>query len=118
MFDANGLRRLGSDEFMSTILTPGGLAIEGGTSGAVTDRFGYPFKTPIDIFLEQSVPDVSVDGKLHLSFNTDIIITNDMPPGLYRLRADFGVRTTNRQYLDLNAKTFASRASVPGSESV
>jgi hypothetical protein len=62
------------------------------------------------------VPDISVDGELHVSFNTDIIIPNDMPPGLYRLRADFGVKTTNRQYLDLNAKTFASRASVPGSD--
>jgi hypothetical protein len=116
MFDAGGWIRLGSDEFMSTILTPSGLAIEGGTSGAVTERFGYSFKTPIDILLEAPVPGSTGKSKHRVSFSTDITIPADMPPGLYRLRADFGVRTTTGQYLSLNAKSFGARASTSVSD--
>lgn len=47
-FDSNGWLRLPSDERMSTLLTPAGLAIEGGVQGAVTPRFGYPFGSPLD----------------------------------------------------------------------
>ena len=47
-FDADGWLRLPSDERMSTLLTPTGLAIEGGVQGAVTKRFGYGFRTPVD----------------------------------------------------------------------
>ena len=53
-FDADGWLRLPSDERMSTLLTPAGLAIEGGVQGAVTNRFGYPFRTPLDLL--QTVP--------------------------------------------------------------
>ena len=49
-FDADGRLRLPSDEKMSTLLTPTGLAIEGGVQGAVTARFGYGFRTPVDEF--------------------------------------------------------------------
>ena len=35
---------------MSTLLTPSGLAIEGGIQGACTNRFGYDFRTPFDQF--------------------------------------------------------------------
>jgi len=38
-FDAGGVLRLPSDERMSSLLTPTGLAIEGGVQGAVTNRF-------------------------------------------------------------------------------
>ena len=48
-FDSDGWLRLPSDERMSTLLTPAGLAIEGGVQGAVTNRFGYPFRTPLDL---------------------------------------------------------------------
>jgi len=47
-FDADGWMRLASDERMSTLLTPAGLAIEGGVKGAVTSRFGYQFGSPLD----------------------------------------------------------------------
>ena len=47
-FDADGWMRLPSDEKMSTLLTPTGLAIECGIQGAVTSRFGYPFRSPLD----------------------------------------------------------------------
>jgi hypothetical protein len=50
-FDANGVIRLSSDERMSTLLTPTGLAIEGGIQGAVTNRFGYGFRTPVDEYV-------------------------------------------------------------------
>ena len=47
-FDADGRLRLGSDERMSTLITPTGLPIEGGWQGAITNRFGYGFRTPVD----------------------------------------------------------------------
>ena len=49
-FDADGWMRLPSDEKMSTLLTPTGLAIEGGVQGAVTNRYGYQFGSPLDQF--------------------------------------------------------------------
>ena len=39
-FDGSGILRLPSDERMSTLLTPGGLAIEGGTTGAISRATG------------------------------------------------------------------------------
>jgi len=53
-FDAEGWMRLPSDEKMSTLITPTGLAIEGGVQGAVTNRFGYQFGSPLDQF--QTIP--------------------------------------------------------------
>ncbi len=47
-FDADGILRLPSDERMSTLLTPTGLGIEGGTQGAVSAHVGYGFRTPVD----------------------------------------------------------------------
>jgi hypothetical protein len=88
-FDADGWLRLPSDEGMSTLLTPSGLPIEGGVQGPVTDRFGYPFKTPVDVLVEHpfsSWPD---------KFDVPVTLPADLPPGLYRLRFDFGVRTKN-----------------------
>ena len=54
-FDAEGNLRLPSDERMSTLLTPTGLAIEGGVQGAVTKRFGYGFRTPVDELVSRPI---------------------------------------------------------------
>jgi hypothetical protein len=86
-FDPDGWLRLPSDENMSTLLTPTGLPIEGGVQGPVTDRFGYAFKTPVDVLLER--PFTSWPTR----FETTVTLPADLPPGLYRVRFDFGVRT-------------------------
>lgn len=86
-FDADGWLRLPSDEGMSTLFTATGLPVEGGVQGPVTDRFGYPFKTPVDVLVER--PFTSWPTK----FEIPVTLPADMPPGLYRLRFDFGVRT-------------------------
>jgi len=109
-FDAGGFMRLASAEGMSTLLTPTGLAIEGGNPGAVTDRFGnYPYKSPVDELLELS-PSVLVTpwDMTTASFAATPTLPADLPPGLYRLRIDFGIKTDGR-YLDLNAAGFASK---------
>jgi len=44
-FDSGGHLRLPTDQYMSTLITPTGLPIEGGPQGAVTNRFGGPYRT-------------------------------------------------------------------------
>ncbi|MBI5300688.1 MAG: hypothetical protein HY868_01020 [Chloroflexi bacterium] len=113
-FDADGILRLASDERMSTLLTPTGLAIEGGVQGAVTKRFGYGFRTPVDELV--SVPMTAtqkVDNLLQVSFKVSTKLPNDLPPGIYRLRFDYGVTVKNRQY-SMNAETFARRGFPKG----
>ena len=68
-FDADGWIRLSSDERMSTLVTPTGLGIEGGVQGAVTNRFGYGFRTPVDQFLMQPMSaTVRREGKREVEF--------------------------------------------------
>jgi hypothetical protein len=69
-FDGDGRLRLASDERMSTLITPTGLAIEGGVQGAVTKRFGtYGFSTPVDVFLTQSLTAAArVAGQIEARF--------------------------------------------------
>ena len=116
-FDHNGWMRLASDETVSTLLTPAGLAIEGGVQGAVTNRYGYPFKSPVDYFQSLPVAQIPVGsstGTRQASFVVDIALPWDLPPGLYRVRVDFGVKSGKKLY-DLNGYTFAARPfSIPG----
>ena len=63
-FDADGWLRLPSDERMSTLLTPTGLAIEGGVQGAVTNRFGYRFRTPVDELVTVPLTATTQAGRL------------------------------------------------------
>ncbi len=114
-FDADGWMRLPSDERMSTILTPTGLAIEGGVQGAVTSRFGYQFRSPLDEF--QTLPaSLMVNGPepgtkvAGFSFMTTLPL--DLPPGLYRLRVDLGAMAGSTRY-NLNGYGFASRPFLP-----
>ena len=51
-FDYGGHLRLPTDQYMSTLITATGLPIEGGAQGAVTNRFGGPWRTPLDLFVK------------------------------------------------------------------
>lgn len=108
MFDAGGHLRLPTDQFMSTLLTPTGLPIEGGLQGAVTTRFGGPFRTPLDLFVKAPASALGLmpaGGRtvLHASAR----LPYDLPPGIYRLRLDYGVAQGSRYY-SLNGDSFAS----------
>ncbi|MFB3827120.1 MAG: hypothetical protein ACE15B_10140 [Bryobacteraceae bacterium] len=109
-FDAGGRLRLGSDERMSTLLTPTGLAIEGGVQGAVTNRFGYGFRTPVDQLVTGSV---AGNQDREVRFEAGQILPLDLPPGIYRVRLDFGVYT-NRRYYNLNGDSFPNRPFFKG----
>lgn len=114
LFDAEGILRLPSDEKMSTLLTPTGLAIEGGVQGAVTTRFGYRFRTPVDELI--SVPLASTqatDAGRNVTFSVAAKLPDNLPPGIYRLRLDYGVAVKTRQY-NLNGETFARRGFPKG----
>jgi hypothetical protein len=112
-FDADGWLRLPSDEKMSTLLTPTGLGIEGGIQGAVTSRFGYPFQSPVDE-LQELAPSTltSLGSQRRAAFQVTPRLPGDLPPGLYRLRLDFGVKSRGRT-LNLNGYTFAARPFSP-----
>ena len=110
-FDADGWLRLPSDERMSTLLTPAGLAIEGGVQGASTNRYGYPFKSPLDQL--RTIPLTAIetgdDADVRIArYSVQAPLPAKLPPGLYRLRFDFGVMVGTRAY-NFNGYTFASR---------
>ena len=114
VFDADGVLRLPSDERMSTLLTPTGLPIEGGVQGAVTTRTGYRFRTPVDELV--SVPlgaTQLVDSGRTVAFNLATRLPENLPPGVYRLRLDYGLAVGSRQY-NLNLETFARRGFPTG----
>ena len=113
-FDAGGRLRLASDEKMSTLVTPTGLAIEGGVQGAVTNRFGYGFRTPIDEFEVQPITATeAVSSERQAAFSLRAALPHDLPPGIYRLRLDFGV-TAGKRYYSLNGESFAYRPFFKG----
>ncbi len=112
-FDADGWMRLPSDERMSTLLTPAGLAIEGGVQGAVTDRYGYPYRSPVDQLGSLPLAQAPSDGYGTRSavFALTSSLPSGLPPGLYRLRFDVGVTAGTRAY-NLNGYPFAQRPSA------
>lgn len=111
-FDAGGWRRFSGDDRMSTLLTPSGLPIEGGVQGAVTTRFGGTFKSPVDQFVRLPISAARVeDGIIRATFQAEQKLPDDLPPGIYRLRFDFGF-TAGTRNLSLQNRTFASRHSA------
>jgi hypothetical protein len=113
-FDAEGHLRLASDERMSTLLTPSGLAIEGGIQGAVTNRFGYDWRTPLDVYLIRALSQSRDAGKERKVFFTATAqLPQSFPPGIYRVRLDYGVRAKNRNY-SLSGEGFATRPFFKG----
>jgi len=108
-FDADGWMRLPGDEKMSTILTPAGLAIEGGSTGAISKSAGSRFRNPVDQLQRVLVRDLQKsDADQWARTIMDIQLPGDTPPGIYRLRFDFGV-VASRRYYSLNAEGFANR---------
>ena len=113
-FDADGVLRLPSDEKMSTLLTPTSLAIEGGVQGAVTNRFGYGFRTPVDQLVTVPLAQaVKLNGQRQVSFNSQCVLPKTVPPGIYRLRLDYGV-SQGKTYYNLDAQAFAKRPTFKG----
>lgn len=113
-FDAEGHFRQANDERTSTLITPTGLAIEGGVQGAVTNRYGYDWRTPVDQFLtvklEQATP---TGGGRQVRFAVNTTLPSDLPPGIYRVRLDLGI-TSKTRTLNLNCETFAARGFPKG----
>ena len=108
-FDADGWIRLGSDERMSTLVTPTGLGIEGGVQGAITSRFGYRHRTPVDVLVRVPVSAAAhANSQRAVTFQNDAALPTDLPPGIYRVRLDFGF-TSNGRYYSLNGEQFAYR---------
>ena len=97
---------------MSTLLTPAGLAIEGGVQGAVHDALRLPVQVagrPVrdDARRRRPRPGAAA-GTRRATFSVAGTLPGDLPPGLYRLRVDFGVMVGTRVY-NLNGYTFAAR---------
>jgi hypothetical protein len=106
-FDSEGWLRLPSEEGMSTLLTPTGIPIEGGNPGPITTRFGYGFSTPVDVMKEQ--PFTSWPQ----NFEIPVELPADLPPGLYRIRTDFGVKAKDGSYSDLSGYGMGARPFLP-----
>lgn len=102
-FDSKGFQHVPWDYQVSTLLTPGGLPIEGGVSSALSRFTGCYYRTPVDIMLE--VPISAFDagdnssewyqGNISASFD----LPKDLPPGIYRLRLDFGFKSERSSYI-------------------
>jgi len=111
-FDPSGLQRAPHDEQVSTLLSPAGLPIEGGGSSAVSRFNGYTERTPVDIMLEAPMAAFKeTDSPLGwwsgtVSANFDL--PKDLPPGIYRLRLDFGFRSAQRR-LNFNGDGMGQR---------
>jgi hypothetical protein len=117
-FDAGGRLRLPNDQNMSTLITPTGLPIEGGYQGAVTTRFGGPFKTPYDQFGKAPVAALAPTvGRGRVTFRLSGKLPEDLPPGVYRLRLDFGVAVGSRNY-NMNGDGFAAQTFFRGVQPV
>lgn len=114
VFDADGVLRLPSDERMSTLLTPTGIGIEGGVQGAVTTRYGYRFRTPVDelVRVPAAAAKITDNGRL-VTFDVATRLPDDLPPGVYRLRLDYGVAMKTR-LTNMNAESFARRGFPTG----
>ncbi len=110
-FDPQGNQHTPWDNTMSTILTPTGLPIEGGGSAAVSRFNGYTQRGPVDIMLEVPISNFTLandtqltSGRVYGSFD----LPNNLPPGVYRLRLDFGFKAGGR-YIDFNNNTIGTR---------
>lgn len=108
-FDTNGWMRLPGDEKMSTLITPTGIAIEGGNSGAISKYIGSRHGNPIDEFISVPASQGHQDEKgTNVIFSTQVVIPQNIPPGIYRLRFDIGV-VVNKHRWSLNKESFADR---------
>lgn len=109
-FDSTGWLHLAGAERMSMLLTPTGLPIEGGVFGAVTSRFGSRFRSPIDVLGTVRMEGTTEQGGFRIAtFDLESRVPEDMPPGIYRFRLDYGL-TVGRRFYSLNGEDFAQRS--------
>ncbi len=101
-FDPSGFQHIPWDYQVSTLLTPGGLPIEGGGM-TVHSRFtGSASRTPVDVMLDIPISafieggDASGWSKGTVSASFDL--PKSLPPGVYRMRMDFGFKTERTWY--------------------
>jgi hypothetical protein len=115
-FDAAGHIHLPNDQYMSTLITPTGMPIEGGAQGAVTTRFGGPYRTPLDQFVKAPIAaEGLMPGDKRVLLHASAQLPADLPPGIYRLRLDVGVARGGSNYT-LNGDSFASQPFFRGIE--
>jgi hypothetical protein len=115
-FDPQGLQRTPWNENASTLLTPGGLPIEGGGSSAVSRFTGYSFRTPLDVMIEAPISSFQEENKssdwIKGIISAAIELPKDLPPGIYRLRLDFGFKSGSGWY-SFNGDQIGSRPEDP-----
>lgn len=101
-FDPMGLQHVPWDYQVSTLLTPGGLPIEGGGMTALSRFTGSSFRTPVDVMLEVPISSFAENGDASDwykgTFCASFDLPGDLPPGIYRLRMDFGFDSENSWY--------------------
>ena len=115
-FDYAGHLHLPYDQYMSTLITPTGLPIEGGYQGAITTRFGQSFSTPFDQFVKMPVTALGLaPDKATVLLHASGQLPANLPPGVYRLRLDIGVAQGNSDYT-MNGGTFAYYSTYYGTE--
>ncbi|MDP2858495.1 MAG: hypothetical protein Q8P50_11030 [Bacillota bacterium] len=110
-FDPRGLQRNPNDEQVSTILTPARLPVEGGGTAASSRYTGYLYRTPIDVLLEAPLSSFAEDlagGAMTAKRTVEIRLPADLPPGIYRLRFDFGYSSPRRR-ASFSNEGFAAR---------
>jgi hypothetical protein len=110
-FDSQGLQHTPWDDQVSTILTPAGLPIEGGGSAAISRYTGYTQTTPVDVMVEVPIGNFPLDGTSQWhsgKFLTNFNLPQNLPPGIYRLRLDFGLKTGSTRY-NFNGDSIATR---------
>ncbi|MBF0501590.1 MAG: hypothetical protein HQM09_15735 [Candidatus Riflebacteria bacterium] len=101
-FDPDGWLRMPWDDRMSTLLTPSGLAIEGGVPGASSKYLDGIYRTPVDELVMLPLKEVRDNGVFKIAnFHINSVLPHDLPPGIYRLRFDFGI-LSDKQRLSLN----------------
>lgn len=111
-FDSLGYQHTPWDDQVSTLLTPAGLPIEGGGSGAVSSFNGYSQKTPVDVMIDVPIANFQTlnasmwrSGNASKSFN----LSSTLPPGIYRLRMDFGFKSNTTTRLNFNGQGMGVR---------
>jgi cytoskeletal protein RodZ len=110
-FDPAGFQHTPWNEQISTILTPSGLPIEGGGSAAISSYTGYTQKTPVDVMIEVPIANFPLDNTGQIrsgKFLTSFTLPQNLPPGIYRLRFDFGFKSGSTRY-NFNGNGIATR---------
>jgi hypothetical protein len=113
-YDPQGNQHVPWDNTVSTILTPTGLPIEGGGSAAISRFNGYTQLTPVDIMIEVPFSTFVIANDSGWASNTmygSFVLPNNLPPGSYRMRVDFGLKVRTR-YLDFNNNTIGTRPAL------